>query len=69
MLIIFFDVKEVLKNFDLADNQSIAHTDVTFCGDYAKVCEDFYPNFGENRTDCYNTTTQCLTFPFNPGFF
>jgi hypothetical protein len=65
MLIIFFDVKEVLKNFDLADQEPIAHTTVTLSGYYVKVCEDFSPNFGDRRTGCYNTTTHRLTFPFH----
>jgi hypothetical protein len=34
-----------------------------------KVCEDFYPNFGDKWTGCCIMTTRCLTLPFSPGNF
>ena len=42
---------------------------VTFCGDCVKRCEDFAPNFGENRPGCFTMTTHHLTLPSSPTSF
>jgi hypothetical protein len=39
------------------------HTTKTFYGDSVKMCKDFTPNFGDERTGCCITTDH-LTFPF-----
>jgi hypothetical protein len=49
--------------------QSIPSTDVTFYGDGVKMCEDFAPNFGDQRTDCCIMTALHLTLAFSPGNF
>jgi hypothetical protein len=57
------------KNSSWQTKLSIPHTTVTFYGDNVKLCEDFSPNFGGERTDCCITTTCRLTYPFSPGIF
>jgi hypothetical protein len=43
--------------------QSIAHTAVTFYGDYMKMCKDFAANFGDKRTGrCVTTTDPHTSF-------
>jgi hypothetical protein len=48
---------------------SIPHITVTFYGDIVKMCEDFFPNFGDKSTCCRITTTHRLTFDFRQGIF
>jgi hypothetical protein len=62
MLIIFFDIKAIVhKEFVLAGQTVIPHTNVTFYGDCMKMCEDFAPNFGNKRT---GVTMRRLTLTF-----
>jgi hypothetical protein len=68
MLIIFFDIKGIVRNeFVLA--QSIPHTTSTFYGDRVKLYEGFIPNFGDKSTGCCIRTTHCLRVLFSPGNF
>jgi hypothetical protein len=50
------------KNSYWEIKQLILHTDVMFQGDCVKMCEDFAPNFGDNRTGC------CITTPHTSFF-
>jgi hypothetical protein len=51
ILIIFFDFKRIVhKDSSWQAKELIPHTSVTFYGNCMKMCEDFCPNFGENRT-------------------
>jgi hypothetical protein len=70
MFNIFFDIKRLVhKERVLAGQTVIPHTIVTFYGDCVKMCEDFDPNFGDERTGCCITTTHRLTFHFTSGIF
>jgi hypothetical protein len=52
-LIIFFNIKGLFtKNLSWQAKQSILHTTVMFYSNCVKMCKDFYPNFGDKRTDC-----------------
>jgi hypothetical protein len=57
------------KNSPWLAKQSIPHTITTFCGDCVKMCEDFDPNFNENRTGCCIATAHRLHFHFHQGTF
>ena len=47
----------------------ISGSAATFCGDCVKTCEDFVPNFGENRPGCFTITTTRLILPSSPSSF
>jgi hypothetical protein len=47
--------------------ESIPHATVTFYGYCVKMCEDFTPSFGNERTGCCIMTMHHLKFPFSPG--
>jgi hypothetical protein len=47
----------------------IPGSNATFCGNCVKTREDVAPNFGENRTGCFITTTPCLTLQSSPSSF
>jgi hypothetical protein len=64
MLIIFFDIKEIVhKEFVLA-GQTI-NTTVAFYDDCVEMCENFAPNFGDKKNGCCITTIHRLTLPFH----
>jgi hypothetical protein len=68
MLIIFFDIKGIVKkNSYWQAKQSIPHTTVTFYSSCVKMCKDFSPNFGNRRTGRCITTMH--TSFFTRGFF
>jgi 2'-5' RNA ligase len=64
MLIIFSDIRAIVQNLSWQTKQSIPHTTVIFYGDRLKMCEDFAPNFDDERTGCCITTTHRLTLRF-----
>jgi hypothetical protein len=57
-----------IKNSSWQAKQSIPHTAVTLYDDCVKMCEDFAPNFGRQRTGC-RIRTHHLTLRFSPGNF
>jgi hypothetical protein len=61
VLTTFFYIREIVHKEFLQAGQSIPHTTVTFYGDCVKMCEDFAPNFGDQRNGCCMTTRQHLT--------
>jgi hypothetical protein len=64
MLFIFFD-----KEFVLAGQTVNSAHYFGVLDDCMKMCEDFAPNFSNNRTGCDITTTCRLTLHFYHGFF
>jgi hypothetical protein len=57
----FFGAKGFFtKNSSWQAKQSFPHTTVSFYYDYVKMCEDFAPNFSDERTGC------CITTPHRP---
>jgi hypothetical protein len=68
MLIILFDIKEIVyKEFVLA-GQSVPHTTMTFYSDYMKMCEDFAGNFSNKITDLHHNNPQSHTSFFTWEF-
>jgi hypothetical protein len=61
MLAIFLDIKGIVhKEFVLAGQTVNPAYYLTFYRDCVKMCEDFTPNFGDERTGCCITTTNRL---------
>jgi hypothetical protein len=68
MIVIFFDIKGIVHKEFIPAGQTVPHTIVTFYGDCVKMCEDFTPNFGDNRTCCCITTTHNITLVPHPPY-
>jgi hypothetical protein len=64
-MLIFFDINKV---FILAGQTVSLPTTEFFYGECVKMCEDFFPNFGNETTAYFITTTHRLIF-FTPENF